>query len=91
MVWWISCFAATVGTIVAKWYFTTSIERLRQSLGREQREALSLKGELSDLRANQKGRSRLVRDREADIKRQKSAIATLQGEIQGLEDELKNG
>jgi chromosome segregation ATPase len=91
MVWWISCFAATVGTIVAKWYFTTSIERLRQSLRREQREALSLKGELSDLRANQKGRSRLVRDREADIKRQKSAIATLQGEIQGLEDELKNG
>ncbi len=91
MVWWISCFAATVGTIVAKWYFTTSIERLRQSLHREQREALSLKGELSDLRANQKGRSRLVRDREADIKRQKSAIATLRGDIQGLEDELKNG
>jgi chromosome segregation ATPase len=76
---------------VAKWYFTTAIERLRQSLLREQREALSLKGELSDLRADQKGRSRLIRDREADIKRLKSAIATLQGEIHGLEDELKNG
>jgi len=90
MVWWISCFAATVGTIVAKWYFTTAIERLRQSLLREQREALSLKGELSDLRADQKRRSRLIREREVDSKRLKSAIASLQGEILGLEDELKN-
>ena len=80
MVWWISCFAATVGTIVAKWYFTTAIERLRQSLLREQREALSLKG-----------RSRLIREREVDIKRLKTTIASLQGEILGLEDELKNG
>ena len=80
MVWWISCFAATVGTIVAKWYFTTAIERLRQSLLREQREALSLKG-----------RSRLIREREVDIKRLKTTIASHQGEILGLEDELKNG
>ena len=80
MVWWISCFAATVGTIVAKWYFTTAIERLRQSLLREQREALSLKG-----------RSRLIREREVDIKRLKTTIASHQREILGLEDELKNG
>ena len=68
MVWWISCFA------------TTAIERLRQSLLLEQREALSLKG-----------RSRLIREREVDIKRLKTTIASLQGEILGLEDELKNG
>ena len=89
MIWWIVCFVATVVTIVAKWYFTTSVERLRQTLLREQREALVLKGELSDLRQDQRGQSRLVREREAEIKRLKSSISQLQGEIHGLEDELK--
>ena len=89
MIWWITCFIATVVTIVSKWYFTTSIERLRQSHLREQREALALKGELTDLRQDQRGKSRLVREREAEIKRLKSSIAQLQGEIHGLEDELK--
>jgi hypothetical protein len=90
MIWYVTCFIATVVTIVGKWYFTTAIERLRQSLLREQREALSLKGELTDLRQDQRGKSRLVRERrEADIKRLKSSIAQLQGEIHGLEDDLK--
>jgi hypothetical protein len=90
MVWWIVCFAATVGSIVAKLYFTTAIEQLRQSVLREQREALAMKDELSDLRADQKGKSQLVRERETEIKRFKSNIANLQGELHGLEDELKN-
>jgi len=64
---------------------------LRQNLLREQREALAMKGELSDLRADQKGKNRLAREREAEIKRFKTNIAQLQGEIHGLEDELKNG
>jgi septal ring factor EnvC (AmiA/AmiB activator) len=89
MIWWVTCFVATVVTIVAKWYFTTAVERLRQTLLHEQREALSLKGELSDLRQDQRGKGRLVRESEADIKRLKSSIAQLQGEIHGLEDELK--
>ena len=84
------CFVATAGTIFAKLYFTTSIERLQQTLLREQREALAMKGELSDLRANQKGKSRLIRERETEIKRFKSNIADLQGELQGLEVELKD-
>ena len=71
--------------------FPTSIERLRQTLLHEQREALAMKGELSDLRADQKGKNRLIREREAEIKRFKSNISQLQGEIHGLEDELKNG
>ena len=66
-----------------------NLERLRQTLLREQREALVLKGELSDLRQDQRGKSRLVREREAEIKRLKSSIAQLQGEIHGLGDELK--
>lgn len=89
MIWWVTCFVATVVTIFSKWYFTTSVERLRQSLLREQREALSLTGELTDLRQDQRGKSRLVREREADIKRLKTSIANLQGEIHGLEDEIK--
>ena len=89
MVWWITCFVATVVTIVAKWYFSTAIERLRQTLSHEQREALALKGELIDLRQVQSGKGRLVREREADIKRLKSAIAKLEGEIIGLEDDVK--
>ena len=89
MLWWVTCFVATGVTLVAKWYFTTTIERLRQSLLREQLEALALKGELTDLRQDQRSKSRLVREREAEIKRLKSSIAKLQGEIHGLEDEIK--
>ncbi|HAA78160.1 TPA: hypothetical protein DCE37_23940 [Candidatus Latescibacteria bacterium] len=89
MLWWVTCFVATGVAIVAKWYFTTTIERLRQSLLREQLEALALKGELTDLRQDQRSKSRLVREREAEIKRLKSSIAKLQGEIHGLEDEIK--
>ena len=89
MIWWITCFAATVITIVAKWYFTNSIERLRQTLLREQREALVLKGELGDMRQDQRGKNRLCREKEAEIKRLKSSIAQVQGEIHGLEDEIK--
>ena len=89
MIWYVTCFIATVVTIGAKWYFTTAVERLRQSLLREQREALVLKGELTDLRQDQRGQGRLVREREAEIKRLKSSIAQLQGEIHGLEDEIK--
>jgi peptidoglycan hydrolase CwlO-like protein len=90
MIWWIVCFAATVRSIVAKLYFTTAIERLRQSLLHEQRETLAVKDELSDLRADQKSKSRLMREREAEIKRLKCNIANLQGELHELEDELKN-
>ena len=89
MLWWVTCFVATGVAIVAKWYFTTTIERLRQSLLREQLEALALKGELTDRRQDQRSKSRLVREREAEIKRLKSSIAKLQGEIHGLEDEIK--
>ena len=89
MVWWITCFAATAITIFAKFYFTTAVEKLRQGLVREQRSTLELKGELSDLRQDQKSRARRAREREADIKRLKSSIATLNGEIKGLQDDLK--
>ena len=61
MIWWIICFAATILTIFAKWYFTTASERLRQTLLREQRLALELKGELSDLRQDQRSKSRRVK------------------------------
>ncbi len=90
MLWWMICFAATAVTIFAKWYFTTAVERMRQGLMREQRTALELKGELSDLRQDQKTRARKARDREAEIKRTKSNIASLTGEIKGLQDDLKN-
>ena len=89
MVWWVTCFIATVITIVAKWYFTTAAENLRSKLQHEQRETLALKGELSDLRQDQRGKSRIVREREADIKRVKTAIAQIQGEIHGLQDDHK--
>ena len=90
MIWWITCFAATVITIFAKFYFTTAIEKLRQCLMREQRSTLELKGELSDLRQDQKTRARRSREREADIKRLKSNISSLTGEIKGLQDDLKS-
>ncbi len=89
MVWWITFFAATVLTIGAKYYFTTSIERLRQSLLREQRETLMMKGELKDLRTDQRVKSRLVHERKTEIKWLKSAIANLQDEIHGLLNELR--
>ena len=90
MLWWLICFAATTVTIFAKWYFTTAVERMRQNLMHEQRVTLELKGELSDLRQDQKAQARRSRDREADIKRTKSGIASLTGEIKGLQDDLRN-
>ena len=89
MIWWITCFAATVLTIFSKFYFTTAIGKMRQNLMREQRSALELKGELSDLRQDQKSRARRARVREADNKRMKSNIAQLSGEIKGLQDDLR--
>lgn len=88
MIWWVVRFAATVVALSAKYYFTTSAKRLRQSLLLEQREALVLKGELTNLRQDQRGQSRLVR--EAEVKRLKSVIAHRQAEIYELENELKN-
>ena len=88
MIWWVVRFAATVVALSAKYYLTTSAKRLRQSLLLEQREALVLKGELTNLRQDQRGQSKLVR--EAEVKRLKSVTAHRQAEIYGLEDELKH-
>lgn len=90
MLWWIVCIAATVLTIAAKFYFTTAIERMRHKLMREQREVLEFQGELSDLRADQKSQARKAREVEEDTKRLKSDIASLTGEIKGLQDDLRS-
>lgn len=82
MIWWIIWFVATLIAVVAKWYFSTTIDRLRHSLSRQQREALERKGELTDMRQVYQGILRSCRDKEAHIKRLEAHIPNLQAEVQ---------
>ncbi len=86
MVWWVICFAVVVVTLGAKFYLTTAVDRLRQTLSRQQRETLELKGALTDARQDHQQANRLAKDKAATIKRFKSQIAQMQGEIKSLKE-----
>lgn len=87
MFWWVACFSMVLVTLFAKWATSTAIGRLRQSLLHRQREALELKGVLSDLRQDHQQALRLTREKAADIKRLKSQLAQMEGQVRELSEE----
>lgn len=82
MAWWIICFMATLITIGIKWYFATGLARMRQTLSRQQREAIELKGSVQDMRQAYTDAIKQVKSREADIVRLKKRIAEQNVELQ---------
>lgn len=90
MAWWAICFLAILATIICKFYFTTAVNRLRQSLVRRQREALVLKGQLGDTRQEHQQLLRSNREKEVATKRVQSQIATLQKNIEAARLEEKD-
>ena len=86
MFWLVTCFSVVLVSLFAKWAASTAIGRLRQSLLHRQREALELKGVLSDLRQEHQQAIRLTREKAADIKRLKSQLAQMEGQARELTD-----
>lgn len=86
MFWWVTCFSVVLVTLFAKWATTTAIGRLRQSLLHKQREALELKGELTDCRQQHQQAIRLTKEKTADIKRLKSQLAQMEGQARELSE-----
>ncbi len=82
MAWWTICFLAILATIVSKSYFTTAVNRLRQSLARRQREALVLKGSLRDTRQAHQLLLRSCREKEVAVKQLQTQIATFLSSIE---------
>ena len=77
LTWWLICFIATILTVFGKWYFTNTISRLRQTLSRQQRETLELKGLVQDARVTHQNIVKLVKNREMEVARMKKRIAEL--------------
>ncbi len=86
MFWWVTCFSTALVTLFAKWATSTAIGRLRQSLLHRQREALELKGVLSDRRQEHQQAIRLTKEKAADIKRLKSQLAQMEGQARELSE-----
>lgn len=84
MALWIVCFAATLVTLGAKFYFTRAIDRMRQNLARNQREALEMKGVLTDSRQSHQLAIRRCKEKAATIKRLRSEIIDMENKIKYL-------